>query len=830
MRNLIKEWMIWIGLFILPLIFYPKVFSSTWVSNSDIHSLLEFWASLVALAAAGIVLIHFFATGSRFFLLISLGFTLQGAADLVHALYSFTRIWPAERTRIINFVPGTYVTGRLILIVCIILALYLGKTAPITNNRKKEAIKYNSIGFLLAVAATVIIINSPLPRFILSGHIISRPVDFIAAIIYLIAFLLFIRVYRYKEQHTTFMWSMIGSIIFGFVTQIYMVHSQQLYDAQFDMSHLVKILSYVFPIFGIAVGTFTMYKKEESMAGELASLNQQLKANEQRLKQAKNLAEVASQAKSEFLANMSHEIRTPMNGIFGMTELALGTKLTPEQREYLVAIMTSAESLMQIIDDILDFSKIEARKIELERINFNLHDSIGGMLSSLALQAHNKGLELAYHVPHDIPERLIGDPGRLRQILINLVNNAIKFTEKGEVVVSIKEVPQTKDDTTLHFAVTDTGSGIPKAKHQLIFDAFIQADGSGARKHGGTGLGLAISRQLVELMEGRIWVESKVGKGSTFNFTVRFGLQKDKPEELIPAILEDLKNLRVLLVDDNATNRRILKEIFSSWYVELEAVESGIKALAAIEQARKTGKPFFLFLIDSHMPKMDGFTLAEKIKINPNLAGASIVMLTSAGVRGDAARCQKLGISAYLTKPIKQSELLDAIMLVLGTSPKRRKQVPLITRHIVKESRQRFRILLAEDNIINQKVAVYILEKKGHKVSVANNGQEVLRALRKDRFDLILMDVQMPKIDGFKATASIREKEMKTGFHIPIIAMTAHALKGDRERCLEAGMDDYIAKPLKAEELMKKIDDVMSKMKSQQKILSAKSRTRNIND
>jgi PAS domain S-box-containing protein len=539
---------------------------------------------------------------------------------------------------------------------------------------------------------------------------------------------------------------------------------------------------------------------------------------EEAVRQAKKEAETANRTKSEFLANMSHEIRTPLNGIFGMTELALNTLLSAEQQEYLDAIKMSGESLMQIIDDILDFSRIEAKKIELEPVNFNLRDSIGDMLSSLALQAHNKGLELAYYIPQDIPEELIGDPGRLRQIIINLTNNAIKFTEKGEVVIKTKEVSQTKDKITLHFAVTDTGGGIPKAKQRLIFDAFTQADGSMARKYGGTGLGLAISKQLVELMGGRIWVESKAGKGSTFHFTVRLGLQRGKKEKLIAAKREDLKDLPVLVVDDNSTNRLILKKMLTNWHMKPTAVESGRKALAAVEQTMKARKIYSLFLIDSRMPGMDGFSLAKKIKDNPNLAGASMVMLTSSGARGDAARCQKLGISAYLTKPIKQSELLDAIMLALGATTKEKEPVPLITRHTIRESRRGLRILLAEDNIINQKVAVHILERYSHKVFVAKNGQEVLQALKKEHFDLILMDVQMPKMDGFAATASIREKEKKTGSHIPIIAMTAHAMKGDRERCLDSGMNDYIAKPLKAEHLTKTIDRVMSKVRKAKKI------------
>jgi len=567
-------------------------------------------------------------------------------------------------------------------------------------------------------------------------------------------------------------------------------------------------------------------ERVEKRTIELGTVNRELHHEITKRKRLEKAAQAANRAKSEFLAKMSHEIRTPLNGIFGMTELALDTKLKREQREYLETIKQSAESLMTIINDILDFSKIEARKVEFVLINFNLHECVYDTVSSLALPAHKKGLELACHAPPHVPDAVVGDPGRLRQIITNLVSNAIKFTEKGEVVVDVKIESQTEDEISLHFAVTDTGIGIPEAKQRRIFDAFEQADSSMTRQHGGSGLGLAISSQLVGLMGGQIWIESKVGRGSTFHFTLSFGLQKRPEKKLIPAKVGDLKNLPVLVVDDNATNRTILKEMLTNWRMKPIAVNGGQSALAAMKKAKKAGKPFPLLLIDANMPHMDGFTLAKKIKESPNLEGASIMMLTSSGIRGDAARCRKLGIVAYLIKPIKQSELLDAIMLVLGTAPKRKEEVPLITRHIVKESRQRFRILLAEDNVINQKVAVHILEKNGHKVTVANNGQEALLALNRDRFDLVLMDVQMPKMDGLEATASIREKEKKTGFHIPIIAMTAHAMKGDRERCLDSGMDDYLTKPLRAEGLIKKIDFVVSKMKKRQKKFPVKSRTR----
>ncbi|MGH9141215.1 MAG: response regulator, partial [Vicinamibacterales bacterium] len=536
--------------------------------------------------------------------------------------------------------------------------------------------------------------------------------------------------------------------------------------------------------------------QRERLNTELRALTEDLdrKVRERtgELAAATRVAEEANQAKSEFLANMSHEIRTPLNGIIGMTELALDTALSIEQREYLTMVKSSADALLSILNDILDFSKIEMRKLELEQIPFSVRDHLVDLLKPLALRAEQKDLELVCHVLPDVTNVAVGDPGRLRQVIVNLVGNAIKFTERGQILVQVEMMSKTDEGMVLHYFVSDSGMGIPDDKQKAIFEPFKQADGSTTRRFGGTGLGLAISSTLVELMGGRIWVDSAPLQGSTFHFTVNLGVTDARPEP--PAV--NLTDLRVLIVDDNSVNRRVLQDLLVRWKMRPTSVESGAAALQALIAASDRQEPFALVLLDANMPEMDGFEVARRIGTTPNLGDATIMMLSSSGQFDESNRCREVGIATHLTKPVDQRELLSAIGRVLAREPGQRAVLPASMLPAELPVR-RLEILLAEDNAINQRLAASLLGRRGHTVTIASNGREALTALVGRTFDVVLMDVQMPEMGGFEATAAIRALEIEHRLkRLPIIAMTAHAMKGDRERCLAAGMDEYLTKPL----------------------------------
>jgi two-component system, sensor histidine kinase and response regulator len=575
--------------------------------------------------------------------------------------------------------------------------------------------------------------------------------------------------------------------------QIHVVTRRKRSDASFvDVElYAVRLL-----VEGKMIGVLAMYQ----------DISERIRGEEE-LRRAKESAEAASKAKSEFLANMSHEIRTPMNGILGMTELALDTDLRPEQREYLTMVKSSADSLLVVLNDILDFSKIEAGKLDLEPTDFSLRQTIGETMKTLGLRAHHKGLELTWRVAADVPEALIGDIGRLRQAVVNLVGNALKFTEAGEVAVDVQAEQLSPDSVVLHFRVRDTGIGIAPEKQQLIFEPFTQADSSTTRRFGGTGLGLGITARLIQMMGGKIWVESELNHGSIFHFTGQFGISSRQPVEAQSHDRSILSGKRVLIVDDNRTNRLILLEMLHQWGMRPETVSSADAAISMLAPREAQSSPFDLVIADMQMPDKDGFDLIEITRLTPHIRHVPILIVSSAR-QDDRARARRLGVSAYLLKPVQPSELLDAVLDALCRSEKRVREHSTPKPRAHAEPREAgMNVLLAEDNAVNRAVAERLLTKRGHAVFIAENGREALDSLaRHPNIDVILMDIQMPELDGLTAIRTIRSNEEKSGRHIPVIALTAHAMKGDREKCLEAGADDYLTKPVNSADLFAALD------------------------
>jgi signal transduction histidine kinase/DNA-binding response OmpR family regulator len=794
---------------------------AAWRGTAELHTLFETISALLALMVGALALVRYYAKKNSSFLLLGTCFLGAGVLDAYHTLITSSFFAGYTRSALSSLIPWSGIASRVFmsLLMCAILFAWKTKATRPGAATERESVVYLLVG-VWTLVNFLFFAFVPLPSPDHLHWIVHRPMELVPVLFFGLAIVGFLGKGDWKTD--AFEHCLVLSLIAAAAGELlYMPFYANLYDAQYFAGHTLKILVYLFVMAGLFGSTFSIFRREAENATqleirvlertqELSQANANLAAEiserenaQAKLQKAMNAAQAASQAKSEFLANMSHEIRTPLNGVIGMTELVLDTTLVPEQREYLDAVKLSADSLLELINDILDFSKIEAGKVDLEAVDFELRDTLETTMRSFALRADEKGLELLCDIAPGVPEFVQGDSARLRQVLLNVVGNAIKFTSKGEVSLRVQPGSRATDTGILHFTVSDTGIGIPPEKKALIFEPFSQADASTTRKYGGTGLGLTISTRIVSMMGGEIWVDSEVGQGTQFHFTVRMEAAETvrRSGEAPPA--GALKGVTVLVVDDNPTSRRILRAMLERWEMKPTLVEDAEKAMTELLAAQEAGNPFGLVLTDMHMPGVDGFVLIERTRQRPELATTIITMLTSGGQREDAARCKDLGVAGYLLKPIRQSELQRAISKVLGAK-REESTAPLVTCRSLEDAARMgspLRLLVAEDNAVNQLLLTRLLEKRGHHVVVVATGRAALEALEKESYDLVLMDIQMPEMDGIEATVALRKIEEGGARHQPVVALTAHAMKGDDERCWAAGMDGYLTKPIQALEL-----------------------------